>query len=244
MDCTDTGNCAIEKTAKAYLDRGNLRLTSDGRLKILDFGLAKLRQPVTETATTESSLQTQSIPGTLPYMSPEQLSGEEADARTNIHEAGFVLYEMATGQRPLAEVQNGQSIGALMRKRPIPPTKLNPKVSAELERIIDKCVEKDPENRYQSVKGLAIDLRRQQTGVLRVLQPTRKLARWWSAKSVGLALVSSHRSPYCRSLSTSTGCAIVFSVMLTRPHRIAGGAFREEFLRRSKPGVLCGWNDR
>jgi TolB-like protein len=121
-------------------------------------------------------------------MAPEQLSGEEVDARTDIHGAGFVLYEMATGQRPFAEVQSGQLIGALMLKRPIPPTRLNPKVSAELERIIDKCVEKDPENRYQSAKELAIDLRRQQTGVLGVVQPARKLARWWSAKSVGLGI--------------------------------------------------------
>ncbi|MGB7844060.1 MAG: protein kinase [Candidatus Acidiferrum sp.] len=142
------------------LKPGNLRLTSDGRLKILDFGIAKLWQPLAETAATESSLETHSISGTLPYMAPEQLSGEEVDARTDMHGAGFVLYEMATGQRPFAEVQSGQLIGALMRKPPIPPTALNPKVSAELERIIGKCVEKEPENRYQSAKELAIDLRR------------------------------------------------------------------------------------
>jgi serine/threonine protein kinase/tetratricopeptide (TPR) repeat protein len=142
------------------LKPGNLRLTSDGRLKILDFGLSKLRQPVAETAATESSPQTHSISGTLPYMAPEQLSGEDVDARTDIHGAGFVLYELATGQRPFAEVPSGQLIGALLRKPPVPPTKLNPKVSAELERIIGKCVEKDPENRYQSAKELGIDLRR------------------------------------------------------------------------------------
>jgi eukaryotic-like serine/threonine-protein kinase len=142
------------------LKPGNLRLTSKGQLKILDFGLAKLRQPLTETTVTESSLQTHSISGTLPYMAPEQLSGEEVDARTDIHGAGFVLYEMATGQRPFAEVPSGQLIGALLRKPPIPPTKLNHRVSAELERIIGKCVEKDPENRYQSAKELGIDLRR------------------------------------------------------------------------------------
>jgi eukaryotic-like serine/threonine-protein kinase len=144
------------------LKPGNVRLTSDGRLKILDFGIAKLRQPWTETTVAESSLQTHSISGTLPYMAPEQLSGEEVDARTDIHGAGFVLYEMATGQRPFAEVPSEQLIGALMRKPPIPPTKLNHKVSAELERIIEKCVEKDPENRYQSAKELDIDLQRLQ----------------------------------------------------------------------------------
>jgi serine/threonine protein kinase/formylglycine-generating enzyme required for sulfatase activity/dienelactone hydrolase len=142
------------------LKPGNLRLTSDGRLKILDFGLAKLRQPFAETAATEDSLQSHSISGTLQYMAPEQLSGEGVDTRTDIHAAGFVLYEMATGQRPFAEVSSGQLIGALLRKAPTPPRELNHKVSAELERIIGKCVEKDPENRYQSARELAIDLRR------------------------------------------------------------------------------------
>ncbi|HUJ31018.1 MAG TPA: protein kinase [Candidatus Acidoferrum sp.] len=142
------------------LKPGNLCLTADGGLKILDFGLAKLRQLPMEMAATESSLPTHSISGTLPYMAPEQLEGEEVDARTDIHAAGLVLYEMATGQRPFAELQGGQLIASLLRKPPIPPTMLNPKVSAELERIIGKCLEKDPENRYQSAKELAIDLRR------------------------------------------------------------------------------------
>jgi len=144
------------------LKPGNLRLTSDGRLKILDFGLAKLRRSLTEGAPAETTLQTQGFTGTLAYMAPEQLMGEEIDPRTDIHGAGLVLYEMATGQRPFAEVQKGQLIGALMRRPPIPPTTLNPRVSAELERIIGKCLEKekDAENRYQSARELAIDLRR------------------------------------------------------------------------------------
>ena len=175
------------------LKPGNLRLTSDWRLKILDFGLAKLRQPVAETTATESSLQTHSISGTLPYMAPEQLAGEEVDARTDIHGAGFVLYEMATGQRPFAEVQSGQLIGALMRKAPIPPTTLNPKVSTELERIIGKCVEKDPENRYQSAKELAIDLRHLQlsTQSPTALPPYTVRRPALSAKGKRLALVAS-----------------------------------------------------
>src|SRR2546426_860830 len=80
---------------------GNLRVTGDGRLKVLDFGLAKLRLPVVPSAATESIDQTLAMTGTLPYMAPEQLLGEEADARTDIHSAGAVLYEMATGQRRL-----------------------------------------------------------------------------------------------------------------------------------------------
>jgi eukaryotic-like serine/threonine-protein kinase len=142
------------------LKPGNLKLSADGGLKILDFGLAKLRRPAAESVTGDSLSETRAMSGTLPYMAPEQLSGEEIDDRTDIHAAGLVLYEMATGQRPFAEVPSGQLIGALLCKPPIPPTMLNPKVSAELERIIGKCVEKDPENRYQTAKELAVDLRR------------------------------------------------------------------------------------
>jgi serine/threonine-protein kinase len=142
------------------LKPGNLRLTSDGRLKILDFGLAKLRQPLAERAIAETTLQTQSISGTLAYMAPEQLMGEEVDTRTDIHGAGLVLYEMATGQRPFADVQSGQLIGAMLRRPPAKLRTLNPRVSPELERAIGKCLEKDPENRYQSAKELAVDLQR------------------------------------------------------------------------------------
>src|SRR6266851_4731649 len=142
------------------LKPGNLRLTDDGRLKILDFGLAKLRLPVTASAVTESMTETQAGAGTLPYMAPEQLLAAESDARTDIHAAGSVLYEMATGQRPFAEVERSQLIGAILRRPPRPPTVLNPRLSPELGRIIGKCLEKEPENRYQSAKELAVDLRR------------------------------------------------------------------------------------
>jgi serine/threonine protein kinase len=98
--------------------------------------------------------------GTLPYMAPEQLLGGETDARTDIHAAGSVMYETATGQRPFADVEGPQLIGAILGKPPQPPTALNPRSSPELERIIGKCLEKEPENRYQSAKELAIDLRR------------------------------------------------------------------------------------
>jgi eukaryotic-like serine/threonine-protein kinase len=142
------------------LKPGNLRLTADGRLKILDFGLAKLRLPVTATAATESLSETRSMAGTLPYMAPEQLLGGETDARTDIHAAGAVLYEMATGQGPFADAESSQLIGAILRKSPVPPTARNARVSSELEKVICKCLEKEPENRYQSAKELAVDLRR------------------------------------------------------------------------------------
>jgi eukaryotic-like serine/threonine-protein kinase len=142
------------------LKPGNLRVTSDGRLKILDFGLAKLWRPVTASAATESLSETQAMAGTVPYMAPEQLLGGAIDARTDLHAAGSVFYEMATGQRPFAEVEHAQLIAAILHRPPRPPTALNPHVSPELERIIGKCLEKEPGDRYQSAKELAVDLRR------------------------------------------------------------------------------------
>jgi formylglycine-generating enzyme required for sulfatase activity/dienelactone hydrolase/predicted Ser/Thr protein kinase len=163
------------------LKPGNLRVTSDGRLKILDFGLAKLWRPVTDSAATESLSETQAMAGTLPYMAPEQLLGEAIDARTDLHAAGSVLYEMATGRYPFAEVERTQLIGAILHRPPRPPTNLNPRLSSELERIIGKCLEKEPENRYQSAKELAIDLRRlgapsaavEQVGLSELKRPKR-----------------------------------------------------------------------
>jgi len=98
--------------------------------------------------------------GTLPYMAPEQILGGEIDARTDLHAAGLVLYEMATGRYPFAEVERSQLIGAILHRPPRPPAAFNLKLSPELDRIIGKCLEKEPENRYQSAKELAIDLRR------------------------------------------------------------------------------------
>ena len=142
------------------LKPGNLRQSSEGRLKILDFGLARLRLPATPTAPTESLSETHTIAGTLPYMAPEQLLGGEIDARTDLHAAGLVLYEMATGRYPFAEVERSQLIGAILHRPPRPPAAVNSRLSPELERIIGKCLEKEPENRYQSAQELAIDLRR------------------------------------------------------------------------------------
>jgi eukaryotic-like serine/threonine-protein kinase len=171
------------------LKPGNLRLTSDGRLKILDFGLAKLRRPVTDSAATESFSETRTMAGTLPYMAPEQLLGEQIDARTDIHAAGYVLYEMATGRHAFAEVERSQLIGVILRRPPIPPTALNPKLSPELERIIGKCLEKDPESRYQSAKELAVDLRR----LLMPSTVTRPIPRrkFGAGKTISLATACS-----------------------------------------------------
>jgi len=146
------------------LKPGNLRLMPDGRLKILDFGLAQLLEAagaegagVTETA---SAIGAGVAVGTLPYMAPERLRGERADARSDIWAVGLVLYELATGRRAFPEGDTARIITAILHEAPSPASGVSRPISPALENIIAKCLEKDPENRYQSAKELAVDLRR------------------------------------------------------------------------------------
>ncbi len=163
------------------LKPANLRLTSEGRLKILDFGLAQIVHPGLDVARTMThTTSSQQITGTLPYMAPEQLRGEPLDARSDIWAAGAVLYELSTGKRPFAETNGAMLIDAILNRNPEPPSKLNPEISPSIESIILKALEKDPSRRYPSSQDLASDLERLTAGVHpHVLTAKRKA--WWTA---------------------------------------------------------------
>jgi eukaryotic-like serine/threonine-protein kinase len=141
------------------LKPGNLRVNPDGQLKILDFGLAKLVEPIelAETANLNTSL---SVTGTLPYMAPELLRAETADARSDIWAAGTVLYEMATGKRAFPDRQPSLLIDAILHYDPVRPCLINPEVSAALEMVILKTLDRDPALRYQTARELRADLTR------------------------------------------------------------------------------------
>ena len=168
------------------LKPSNLRVTGDDRLKILDFGLAKLRLPAKATAPTASLSETQSVAGTLLYMAPEQLLGGPIDARTDIYGAGAVLYEIATGEQPFAGVEPSRVVAAILHDAPYPVLQRNPNSSRALASVIEKCLEKDPNGRYQSTLELVADLRRLQQGTGAV----GRLAQGRAARYRALAILA------------------------------------------------------
>ena len=147
------------------LKPGNLRVTPENVLKILDFGLAQhFASPDAQTATETMSLDAYVPSGTPPYMAPEQLRGQEPDNRSDIYSAGVVLYELATGTRPFP--QRGQLLqDAILHTLPPSPRLKKPEISPELDTLILKCLEKDPNQRYQSAGELANDLERINSGL-------------------------------------------------------------------------------
>jgi serine/threonine protein kinase/tetratricopeptide (TPR) repeat protein len=142
------------------LKPGNLRVTPKGQLKILDFGLARFAQRVSETALTESVTERRTAMGTLPYMAPEQLRGKAVDRRCDIWATGAVLYEMATGKRAFPERESIPLMEAILHEAPKPPREVNRDIAPGLESVILKALDKNPDQRYQSAQDLRVDLLR------------------------------------------------------------------------------------
>src|ERR1700687_70012 len=140
------------------LKPGNLRLTRDGRLKILDFGLAQFMPQPSDLGLTVTVTKSQETTGTLPYMAPEQLRGESADARCDVWAGGAVRYEMATGRRPCPQTNAPLLIDAILNRPFDPASRLNPEVPPVLDEVIRKALAKDPSQRYQTGGELAVAL--------------------------------------------------------------------------------------
>ena len=136
------------------LKPGNLRLTDDDRLKILDFGLARSISCLDPLASTESFAGGETLAGTVRYMAPEQLRGEAVDARTDIYSAGAVLHELATGNPPFAQTLSPLLIDDILHHDPAIPDGVRRRISPRFEAIILKCLAKEPGQRYQSAKDL------------------------------------------------------------------------------------------
>jgi eukaryotic-like serine/threonine-protein kinase len=172
----------------------NLFATKDGRVKILDFGLAKLTQPAeagdpTLSAGTEPGM----VMGTVGYMSPEQVSGEAAEYRTDIFSFGAVLYEMLTGNRAFRKPTAAETMTAILHEDPPGVSQLAPDTPPALQRIVQRCLEKNPEQRFQSASDLAFALESLSdysgTSALHPTASRQHQGKWLALAALGLGLL-------------------------------------------------------
>jgi serine/threonine protein kinase len=145
----------------------NIMLRTDGYVKVLDFGLAKLTEKSSKLKTADSDVDTMlkahtkpgSVLGTVNYMSPEQARGQVLDQRTDVFSLGLVLYEMAAGRPPFVAATSVDTLVSILEREPPPLDEYSPEVPTEFQRIVSKALRKDREERYQTIKDLLIDLK-------------------------------------------------------------------------------------
>ncbi|MCJ7485843.1 MAG: serine/threonine-protein kinase, partial [Candidatus Aminicenantes bacterium] len=200
----------------------NIVITPEERVKVLDFGLAKRFSPMTGeetvTRTQESLTSPGAVVGTLAYMAPEQLRGETADARSDIWSLGVVLYEMASGVRPFQGKTNYELSSSILHGSP--PSlqeRTGGRMIAALRAVVERCLEKDPERRYQSSREVGAALEAVQGGAA---------SRAWL---VGRRMLSRHRWPAVgAALATALALVAVLDIGSVRS-RLAGGGVRPKY---------------
>jgi serine/threonine protein kinase/tetratricopeptide (TPR) repeat protein len=172
----------------------NIFLTSSGQVKILDFGLAradaKPSNPLTSVPTESEVTEAGTVLGTLGYMSPEQVRGERADVRSDIFSFGCVLYEMLTGKRAFSGTSPGQTLAAILRDQPAQIAVSEAQVPAGVDRIVRRCLEKGPGERFESAADLSFALKESLGSASALSMPERpKISRRTALTLVGAAIL-------------------------------------------------------
>jgi serine/threonine protein kinase len=211
----------------------NLFVTTDGRVKILDFGLAKLRPLRNESVSSEIDTRRQitdpgTVMGTVGYMSPEQVRGHEADHRSDIFSFGSILYEMLAGQRAFRRDTMAETMTAILKEEPPELSETNAKISLPLEKIVRRCLEKKPERRFHSASDLAFAIESLsgtatssgQTitmAALPALQPRTRERIVWIALTATVLIASAATIFYFRRSPSESSNAVRF--FITAPEK-------------------------
>src|SRR6266571_4483475 len=184
------------------LKPANVVVGSDGAVKVLDFGLAKLVEQE-DAGSPEHETKTQNgagpdsrpgrVAGTAGYMAPEQAAGRKVDARTDVFSFGAMLYEMATGRRAFARNSTAETLAAVLREQPKAPTELTPDVPRDLEKVILRCLQKDPDRRFQHMADVKVELQEireeWESGPVASAVPGRRRRHWWLAAVLATVLL-------------------------------------------------------